>query len=533
MKWLLVIAVILGLLYLIFLWTKPKQEENDLARMQANDGRKKVIWLMVDSIMSHAIDEGVKKGELPALAFLIQNGHYQRNLVSSFPTMSVTIDSSLLTGTYPNRHRVPGLIWYDTKEERIVNYGTGAGELMRDGINQGLKDAVIRLNRDHLNPEVPTLYEKLADRGFRSGSFNGMLYRGKSDHVLSFPPWLTGLTSLPSKVKVKGPDFLTLGMFSNPLQGITSTPDGLTNGLGMGDSYPLAVSRYLIKQDRMPDFTFVYLPDLDKSLHDKGPSDQSGIRTLDREIAGLLDTFDSWEEALHQYVWVICGDSGQTGIHPDDKDPLIPLHKMLQDYRILPSGEQPTPETDLVLCVNERMAYIYLLKDSIAIPDILDRLRDDRIDLLAWEEEGWIRVRHQPRNKELRFRPGSAWTDDYGQSWEVEGEFEALDLSGDPGNGTLSYRDYPDGLMRLYAVFHSHPGRFLVVTPEPGYELVAKHSPTHKGGGGHGSLHRIDSLVPLIIAGTDQQPKNLRIVDLKDYILHLMDRRPAVERTDA
>jgi predicted AlkP superfamily pyrophosphatase or phosphodiesterase len=527
-KWLLIIIIILALLYLFFLWTKPKQEEEDLARMRASDGHKKVIWIMVDSIMSHAVDKGVEKGELPALAFLLKHGQYQRELVSSFPTMSVTIDSSLLTGTYPDQHRVPGLIWYDTKEQRMVNYGTGAGELMRDGMNQGLEDAVIRLNRDHLNPEIPTVYEELAERGYTSGSLNGMVYRGKTDHILSFPPWLSGLTSLPSKVKVKGPDFLTLGMFSNPLQSVSPTPEGPTQDFGLSDAHPLAVTRYLIKQDRMPDFTFVYLPDLDKPLHAKGPSDQSGIRTLDQEVAGLLDTFDSWEEALQHYVWVICGDSGQTGIHPKEKSPLIPLHQMLSDYRILPSGEQPTPETDLVLCVNERMAYLYLLKDAIALSDILDRLRDDRIDLLAWEEAGWIHVRHQLRDKELRFRPGTAWTDRYGQSWDVIGEMAALDLVVDKDKDSLDYRDYPDGLMRLYAAFQSHPGRFLIITPEPGFELVAQHSPTHIGGGGHGSLHRIDSLVPLIIAGTEQQPRHARIVDLKEYILRLMENRPTV-----
>lgn len=529
LKWLVIILIILILLFVIFIWSKPKQEEDDLIRMKAGDGRKKIIWLMADSLMSQAIDKGIKKGELPALSFLINNGHYQPKLVSSFPTMSVTIDSTLLTGTYPDQHRVPGLIWYDANEKRIVNYGTGTGEVMRDGINQVLEDAVIRLNRDHLNPNIPTLYEELAERGYRTGSFNGMLYRGKTDHVLSFPRWLSGPTVLPAHLQVKGPDFLTLGMFSNPLTSVTSTPDGLTDSLGLGDAYPLAVTRYLIEQDRMPDFTYVYLPDMDKPLHKKGPSDQSGIRTLDREIAKLLNTFDSWDEALQRYVWVVCGDSGQTTIHPKEQNPVIPLYQMLANYQLLPAGERANAETDLVLCVNERMAYIYLLNEKITIPDIQSRLQDDRIDLIAWEEDGWIQVRRQPDGQVLRFRRGSTWIDPYGQSWEVEGDFNALDLSKGPGNNNLKYGDYPDGLMRLYAAFHSHPGRFIIITPAPGYELAAKHSPTHIGGGGHGSLHHTDSLVPLIIAGSDQLPKHPRIVDLKAYILRLMEHRPAME----
>lgn len=142
---------------------------------------KNVLFLVVDSLMSHAIDQGIKEGRLPALSFLIQHGQYHKELVSSFPTMSITIDSTLLTGTYTDRHRVPGLIWYDRDEGRVINYGTGFREIIRDGINRTLQDLVSHLNQKHLNPETPTLYEELARLGIRSGSINGMVYMGKHE----------------------------------------------------------------------------------------------------------------------------------------------------------------------------------------------------------------------------------------------------------------------------------------------------------------------------------------------------------------
>jgi hypothetical protein len=40
--------------------------------------------------------------------------------------------------------------------------------------------------------------------------------------------------------------------------------------------------------------------------------------------------------------------------------------------------------------------------------------------------------------------------------------------------------------------------------------------------GAHGALHEKDSLVPLIISGTNTRPKTLRIVDIKDWILQLV-----------
>jgi len=47
-------------------------------------------------------------------------------------------------------------------------------------------------------------------------------------------------------------------------------------------------------------------------------------------------------------------------------------------------------------------------------------------------------------------------------------------------------------------------------------------SPTHIGGAGHGGISQAESLVPLMIAGTDHKPESLRVVDLKSYFLQLL-----------
>ncbi|MOA44277.1 hypothetical protein D3C78_1665280 [compost metagenome] len=95
-------------------------------------------------------------------------------------------------------------------------------------------------------------------------------------------------------------------------------------------------------------------------------------------------------------------------------------------------------------------------------------------------------------------------------------------MSIDTAHHELSYGQYPDALQRLYAALHSHDGEYLIVTSKPGYELADKSSPTHTGGGGHGALGQAESLVPLIISGTDQKPQHLRIIDLKAFLLKLL-----------
>lgn len=215
--------------------SKPEQDVVQVKSLKGEDS-KKVIFLMIDSLMSQAIDEGIKQNKLPTFQYLTEQGNYYKNMVSSFPTMSVTIDSSLITGAYPNGHHVPGLTWYSSDEKKVINYGTGPMEILKHGGNQVLNDALINLNGNHLNPQIPTIYEDLAKQGLKSGSINGLIYRGVADHRLRIPDWLKGITSLPKEIQVKGPDFLALGSLANPLENVKDMPEGLTGRLGLNNS---------------------------------------------------------------------------------------------------------------------------------------------------------------------------------------------------------------------------------------------------------------------------------------------------------
>jgi predicted AlkP superfamily pyrophosphatase or phosphodiesterase len=504
---------------------KPK--EQDLVRVKSINGNhtKKVILLLVDSLMAEAIDRGIAHKELPALQFLIEHGQYYKDVVSSFPTMSVTIDSSLFTGTYSDGHRVPGLVWYSTKEKKLINYGTGPMEIIKHGINPVLVDALVNLNGSHLNRQLPTIYEDLARRGMKSGSINGLIYRGNVDHTLSIPAWIQAPTSLPKSFTVKGPDFLALGSLSDPLEGIQQRPDGLANRMGFNNRYSIQTVNYLIKENKLPDFLTVYLPDLDQKIHKKGPGERSGVKEIDRQLQSLLQSFGSPEAALNKAIFVVVGDSGMTQILPAGHHPTIDLPSFFNDYNVLRQGESATNETDIVLAVNETMAYVYKLKADKPLKDIAYLLKDDpRIAFISWKEKEWIYAIQGETSKELRFKANGKLIDPYQQKWTVEHDAEVLDLIINDPQHTLNYGQYPDALQRLFGALHSHTGDFLVVAAKPGYELADRGSPTHKGGGGHGSLGHAESLIPLIVCGTDQKPQYLRIIDLKSFLLKLLTK---------
>ncbi|QMV41076.1 alkaline phosphatase family protein [Cohnella cholangitidis] len=487
--------------------------ESDLLRVKSEqgDGRKKVILLVADSLMAQSIDRGVQNGLLPTFRYLIERGQYYSDVVSSFPTMSVTIDASIVTGEYPDGHRVPGLSWYSADERRIVNYGTGPMEAIDTGGKQVLTDFLSNLNALHLNKGVSTIYEDLAKQGLTSGSVNGMIYRGKTEHSLRMPGIIQLPFGFPAEIKTRGPEYFSFGDFSNPLEGIKQTSDGAVNKFGFNNRFALETIEYLVRNDKLPDFLYAYLPDLDQRLHKHGPSDLEGVRKLDEQLQSLLRAFGSPEEALKKAVIVIAGDSGMSSILPAGRDPIVDLPELLKEYDLLGAGESATGEQDIALAVNETMAYVYSLKPELSLREIAARLRSDsRIGLIAWKENDWIHSTRGAVAGEFRFRKGGERIDRYGQAWTWEGNPGVLDES-----------RYPDGLRRLHSALNSHRGNYLTITSEPGYELVASNSPTHRGGGGHGSLHRAESLVPLIICGTDLKPRQHRLIDLKPYLLKL------------
>jgi hypothetical protein len=484
---------------------------------------KKIILICIDSLMSEQIDNGIEKQLLPAFQHLISHGAYYQDVVTSFPTMSVSIDSSLLTGTYPNHHGVPGLVWYSANDKKVINYGSGPMEILTTGISSVLSDLLVHLNGSHLNCRTRTLYEELTEQGMTSGSVNGLIYRGTVDHVLSLPALLHVPTSLPREIKVKGPNFFSFGALCDPLDGKKKLPKGVTDKLGFNDEYALQTVKFLIENDELPDFLYVYFADMDHKVHKNGPSELDGVIQVDKKLQSLIEAFGGPDEAYSKITFIIMGDSGATKIMPAKQQPVIHLHQLLGRFNILQAGKTVTEKTEVVLAVNETMAYIYTLKSEPSLRDIVETLiHETRIDFIAWKENTWINVVRGGTSKEFRYRGNGNIIDPYKQFWTIEKDHDVLDLQVDSDTHTLSYGDYPDVLQRLSAALNSHNGQFLVVAAKPGYELADKNSPTHEGGGGHGSLQSKESLIPLIIYGTHQKPDQLRVVDLKKMIIRIL-----------
>ena len=82
----------------------------------------KVVLLLIDSLVAHSLDEALTHRTVPALQFLREHACHLGIASTIYPAMTATVDCSLLTGCYPDEHRIPGLVWYDPKSRQIVNY---------------------------------------------------------------------------------------------------------------------------------------------------------------------------------------------------------------------------------------------------------------------------------------------------------------------------------------------------------------------------------------------------------------------------
>jgi hypothetical protein len=482
--------------------------------------QKRIILLIIDTLMDSSLQAAIKEGEAPALQFFIEKGRYFSNLISPFPTMSVNVDSTLLTGVSCDKHNVPGLVWYNQEEKRIVNYGSHVRELVKLGLKQSMNDIFYNLNHVHLSKQHKTIHEILKDKGIQTASINALIYRGSMSSQLKIPFLLSLFTGLNRELKSYSPDLFSYGAMHrlNPVK----KHSFFWQKYGFNDKFSTNELNYLIRQNKLPPFTIAYFPNLDQSVHKNGRTDIKGIQKVDKELQKVLNQYHSWDDALTNNIWIILGDNGQAWIDKNRNEALIDLRKLLSSYQIVKLSKEITPQDEIVLAVNERMSFIYTLDTKkVPLDDLVRILQtDNRIDVIALKRERTIKVTSGIHSGHLHFHPEGDFFDSYGQSWFVEGNKEILDLEVE--NNEIKYGNYPDALARLYAPFFSHDGDYIIVSAKPGYEFIGEGSPTHVGGASHGGLHKEDSLVSMIISGTNSTPKHLRTLDIKDWLLSLV-----------
>ncbi|WP_332697380.1 alkaline phosphatase family protein [Halalkalibacter lacteus] len=507
-----------------------KRPEGDMLPQSAETGavndHKNVIVVLIDSMTEAVINDGLDRSSLPAISYLIKNGFVHHDLVAPFPSMSVAIESTLMTGSSPQKHQVPGLVWYDPNDDVIMDYGSTLSKYWKLGVNDTLVNTLVHLNTNHLSPNVETIYEALHQKGYSTGAINFLVYRGHQTHDISVPNYVKVLFHLPEKLKTKGPDLLAFGQAIQPkVVQNQKVDDALYQRFGLNDSYSAEVTAKLIKENQQPDFTMIFFPNYDKDAHKHGPVSPEHFTRADGYLQEILNAYDSWDNALEENVFIIMGDHGQDQLKEKKEEVAIELEPLLDPYTVAPLLDEPS-SGDVVISNNHRMAYLYPTSSDISYFDLASKLQQDyRIDHLAWLEEEELVIYQSGNDGVLHIKEGGDWQDQYGQTWTIEGNEPIVDIDLNQSEMKLAYGDYPDVFHQLYGALRSH-SETMIVTAKPGYTLKSEGAPVHYKGGEHGGLHKNDTLTSIIITGTEKEldNHNRRMESLKDYFLSLFDK---------
>jgi type I phosphodiesterase/nucleotide pyrophosphatase len=420
---------------------------------------KPLILVVVDGLTPAALEDALEGDAVPALRFLAEHGTLGR-AVSTFPSLTPVCLSSIATGSHPDVHGIPHLVWYRRAEQRIVEYGSSFGAIRAAGTIRSIRDTIFSMNREHLSPEAVTVFEASEDAGLRAACVNLTCYRGRTRH----------LPVLPGVPAAYGPSlFFFYSLFESRQ---TGAPLAVRNrAAGSIDAYAAAVGRWLVTRDAFDVFAF-YLSDLDFASHALGPdSTAEALARVDESIWTLLEAAGGPDEFLDRYAVCLLSDHGQTRIE-----------------RATRLEERFAGLDGTVVTASNRAGQIYLLPgaalDARSLAERLDGDPDVEVALFREGDEAVARR----ESEELRF---------------------ARDGDGFRTSGDAAILDHPNGLERAWAALANPNAGDLLVSPVLGVEFADLGGRHHAGGGSHGSLAAGDSEVPVLTAGLDTLPRSI------------------------
>jgi len=484
---------------------------------------KKLVLAVIDGVVPSALERAVQTGRVPALRRLMADGVYVDDCVAAFPSVTPVCAASITTGVGPDRHRIPAMCWYHREERRYVDYGSSFQASRAMGIGRGLTDLVYNLNLSHLSAQTPTVFELLDDAGLRTAGTTYLIYRGRHRHeVTDETPLVRLVGATVMRHGVWGPrELFYADLFASRRTGCRSQL-GLP---GMRDEYSGCVGAHLVEHDLF-DFLLLSLPDNDAASHKRGPEGQvTSLALADRQIERLMHAAGGPDAFLEDHAVIVLADHAHALV-----ERAVGLIDAFAELGVLrpADGRRPTDgrrgiETRrgaearrgppaIAVCPSQRSAMIYVLDPDRRV-QLLPRIREiatglEGVDHVIWRD-GAEAVVWSPRG-ELRFAAGGPLIDALGRAWSVDGAWEAVGLERRETDGAVGSERYPDALARVWSAVHADTAGDLLLAAAPGYEFTDWGGVHHVGAGAHGSLHRSDSLAPLIWCGTGPGSRDSR-----------------------
>ncbi len=490
---------------------------------------RRVVYVVVDGLSTTAFEQAIASGRAPAFAFLRDRSRYVRDSVAIFPTITPCASASLVTGEVPARHGIPGMCWYDRNAQRFVNYGQSPRAALVEGVAQIVEDVVVNLNCAHLSPEVQTIHEQLHDLGLVTAAINFMIFRGPFSHEIDLGILQKILFGKHLPETIPGPkEHYFAGLVRGSVDPSEDDMDtsALDRRLRVTDRWAASVTRELLERD-LADMILFYLHENDHLSHRAGPSSQvENLARADEQLAYVLDTFPSWEEALEEVGFVVTSDHSQSPIS-EEPDHILDLSELLTGFsQVRPGkGAEPLEDSDLAAAGNGRVAFVYLnesRRKKLLEAVVRQLLEHPGVDQVMWRDDGQYRIASGRGTLVFSRADGNgAVVDERGNKWQLSGDLEPV--GGVVEEDEIRTPEYPLALWRISTALDLDRIGDIVVTPKLTYEFQDLAGADHRGGGDHASLHAQDSLIPFMSTLTDP-PLHPAATDVVPHIVGYLRR---------
>jgi predicted AlkP superfamily pyrophosphatase or phosphodiesterase len=493
---------------------------------------RKVLHIVIDALASDVVVPAIESGRLPTLASLTAAGQL-RHTTAIFPSITPAATASIVTGCYPCDHGISGAYWWDQETRSLAFFGSDLWMIYNKGPGEYFRDFMVTLNEKHLKADP--IFQSVEKEGKLASVINFMWFRGDCQHDVNAPLLLELIAGSGIPDRVSGPTVLALGDFVAPYLPGADAPISVSGGLskryGFHDEVTAEYLNRMFAGDTKPDYTLAYFPNNDFDSHEQGPAKAlAAVEAVDKALGDFFSTQGGIQQFLKDFAVVICGDHSQSVTHNAAADRDIVLEELLQNFEISPAGV-PWKDTGEVLpCPNLRAAQIYLNSSLTAErqQQLVDRLlQEPKIDQVLLKRGADTKpnsdadvsfdVITADRGRLNFHRVSTAAdalaSDDYGNHWVWSGDLAAIDAVKETDR--IVYGDYPNALERIASAF-SNSSASLWVTAKLGHEFRTADTHTHPGGS-HGSLHRLDSTSPFIVAGLPdgiQLPDSPRTIDI-------------------
>jgi predicted AlkP superfamily pyrophosphatase or phosphodiesterase len=432
----------------------------------------KVILCILDGCNPQDFKKVIDKNAKTSQFFKQLAGGFYAHSITGFPTVTINEHATIMTGTYPSKHGIPGIAWFDREFNNRVKYHPGTLFQLRRNGKDVITDFILDLNISHLEPAAKTIFEIL--RSKKTVSVKEFIARGAQSYAEPTVSWLV------NKLKLKRKNFMDLLDYWYQRNWSNCTPDLLV----------------------------YWKAGTDIVSHEDGPHTPELRAEVKKGLDRCAEAVNFYRSKNEEVFLFIVADHSQTRVTERPfhlREYLKKRTKGISFANLYKLDE--VYNKDAVVIGNGRSAYIYVLpkepkRHNGVIRDILDALMTSKqIDLVFYKQTQSQIMVADPSKPDHRYKI----------------EQFPFHKRKYPENDKIYPGEemYPNACARVKGLLvgSNNPGDIIVSLKE-GWS-TAKHK------GDHGSLARKDSVVPLLVHKFTSKPRH---TTKKEKQLHVSDR---------